>query len=107
MVQIVTWNDFGEGTMIEPTVEYGFRDLGIVQEQRRQYIDRLFSGGTNDLMLPLRLYHLRVASSTNTTLKPQLDAVANSLIKGELDMARKKLNQLEPPKGTSGLRLNK
>ena len=24
MHQIVTWNDFGEGTIIEPTLEFGF-----------------------------------------------------------------------------------
>ena len=30
VVQIVTWNDFGEGTVIEPTKQYGYRDLGIV-----------------------------------------------------------------------------
>ena len=32
LVQIVTWNDFGEGTTIEPTKEYGFRDLNLIRE---------------------------------------------------------------------------
>jgi len=32
LVQIVTWNDFGEGTTIEPTKEYGFRDLCLIQD---------------------------------------------------------------------------
>jgi len=26
MVQIATWNDWGEGTGIEPTAEFGYRD---------------------------------------------------------------------------------
>ncbi len=30
-VQICTWNDFGEGTMIEPTLEFNFRFLETVQ----------------------------------------------------------------------------
>ena len=43
IVQIVTWNDFGEGSMVEPTEEYGFRDLGIIQDFRRQYLEPDFS----------------------------------------------------------------
>ncbi len=31
-LQLVTWNDFGEGTNIEPTVEFGFQFLKEVQE---------------------------------------------------------------------------
>ncbi len=31
LVQIATWNDWGEGTVIEPTVEYQYRDLEVVQ----------------------------------------------------------------------------
>jgi hypothetical protein len=30
-VQLVTWNDFGEGTMIEPTVEFGYDFLVTIQ----------------------------------------------------------------------------
>jgi len=41
-VQVVTWNDFGEGTVVEPTREHGYRDLGIVQDLRRQYLDPRF-----------------------------------------------------------------
>ena len=32
MIQLVTWNDFGEGTQIEPTVEDRFKYLEIVQD---------------------------------------------------------------------------
>lgn len=31
-VQLVTWNDYGEGTMLEPTEEYGFLNLQLLQE---------------------------------------------------------------------------
>jgi hypothetical protein len=31
-LQLVTWNDFGEGTMIEPTVEFEFKFLEQVQD---------------------------------------------------------------------------
>ena len=35
MIQLVTWNDYGEGTMIEPTCEFGTSYLEIVQSFRR------------------------------------------------------------------------
>src|SRR5262249_45260447 len=31
MVQIATWNDWGEGTSIEPSREFGYRDLEQIQ----------------------------------------------------------------------------
>ena len=31
VVQISTWNDWGEGTIIEPSTEFGYRDLEVVQ----------------------------------------------------------------------------
>src|SRR5690606_347544 len=30
-LQLITWNDFGEGTMIEPTVEFQYKFLESVQ----------------------------------------------------------------------------
>ena len=58
-VQIVTWNDFGEGTVVEPTKEYGYRDLGIIQDFRRQYLNPGFAYDTNHLVLASRLFNLR------------------------------------------------
>jgi len=94
MVQVVTWNDFGEGTMVEPTVEYGFRDLGIIQEHRRRFLEPDFSFGTNDLSLPLRLYRLRQCAVTNATLKTQLDLVSAEIITGNPSAARTRLDGL-------------
>jgi hypothetical protein len=31
-IQLVTWNDFSEGTIIEPTVEFGFQSLDTIQK---------------------------------------------------------------------------
>ena len=42
LVQISTWNDWGEGTVIEPSVEFGYRDLEVVQRLRRQFIEPEF-----------------------------------------------------------------
>jgi hypothetical protein len=30
IIQIATWNDWGEGTVVEPSREFGYRDLELV-----------------------------------------------------------------------------
>ncbi len=54
IIQIATWNDYGEGTVIEPTRSRGYRSLELLQRQRgvRQY-------GPADLRLPVMLCQLR------------------------------------------------
>ena len=98
MVQVVTWNDFGEGTMVEPTQEYGYRDLGILQDYRRQYLESGFSRNTNDLAMAFRLYNLRRQSSTNPAVALELDRIFTNLVSGQLDTANRQLNQLENAK---------
>jgi len=95
-VQIVTWNDFGEGTMVEPTVEYGFRDLGIIQELRRSYVEPNFIYTTNDLALPGRIFELRRIAATNAAMSQVLDAVTANIMSGHLYSARRLLNELQP-----------
>jgi hypothetical protein len=95
MAQIVTWNDFGEGTMVEPTVEYGYRDLGVIQEHRRTYLDANFSYRTNDLEVAERLYAVRRRFGTNGVIRPKVDAIFNLAISGDLSAARRQLDELE------------
>jgi len=97
IVQIVTWNDFGEGSMVEPTEEYGFRDLGIIQDFRRLYLDSDFSRGTNDLALALQFYHLRRQQGTNTAITDELDRIFTNIVAGELGTAKRQLDQLTRP----------
>jgi hypothetical protein len=95
MAQIVTWNDFGEGTMVEPTVEYGYRDLGIIQEYRRKYVEPSFVCKTNDFELAARLLNFRRASDTNSTNHAKLDAIFKAMAEGDLSAARQQLKQFE------------
>ena len=85
IVQIVTWNDFGEGSMVEPTEEYGFRDLGIIQDLRRQYLEPDFLCNTNDLAMAFRFYNLRRQYLTNTVA---LGRTGSHLYKHRLRQAR-------------------
>jgi hypothetical protein len=95
LAMVVTWNDFAEGTMVEPTVEYGFRDLGIIQDERRLHLESKFPYQTNDLAVPLRLYNLRRQCADDAVLAPRLDRVFAEIVAGELETARTELNQLE------------
>ena len=95
-IQIVTWNDFGEGTIIEPTTQYGYRDLGVIQEFRRQYLDPGFLFQTNDLQLPLRLYNLRKKyGATNTVLSAEMDRIFTNIVSSNLTAANLQLAGLE------------
>lgn len=95
IVQIVTWNDFGEGTMVEPTKEYGYRDLGMIQDFRRQYLETNFTRRTNDLSLALRLYNARKRSGTNAIDSAELDGVFTNIVIGDLQAADLQLQRLE------------
>jgi hypothetical protein len=95
IVQIVTWNDYGEGSVVEPTQEYGCRDLGIIQDCRRQYLDPNFAPGTNDLAMALRFYNLRKQSVTNTAIAPELDSIFTNIVSGQFSVASQRLKQLE------------
>jgi hypothetical protein len=95
-IQVVTWNDFGEGTIIEPTVEYGYRDLGVLQNFRRQYLAPNFAFTTNDLTLPLRLYNLRKSyGTTNAIVSAELDRIFTNIVSSNLTAANLQLTGVE------------
>ena len=95
LVQICTWNDWGEGTMIEPSREFGFRDLEVVQRLRRQYIEPGFPSRTEDLKLPVRLFKLRKESKQRAIPVLMLDEVARLLSKRRPGAARDRLDAIE------------
>ena len=95
LVQIVTWNDFGEGTMVEPTVDYGYRDLGIVQDLRRQFLDASFPYHTNDLAMALRFYNLRKQYGSNPAIAAELDRIFTNIVSGQIFAANRQLTGIE------------
>ncbi|WP_375417135.1 carbohydrate-binding protein [uncultured Hymenobacter sp.] len=66
-VQLATFNDFGEGTMFEPTREFGFSYLVQVQ----QYTGAPYT--ETELRQVHRLYNLRKQYAGNTTKQSQLN----------------------------------
>jgi hypothetical protein len=98
IVQIVTWNDFGEGTSVEPTQDYGYRDLGIVQNLRRQYLDSSFPYHTNDLSLAYRFYNLRKQYGSTPSLSVELNRTFTNIVSGALSTANLQLTGMESNK---------
>ena len=68
-LQISTWNDYGEGTTIEPTLEYGYKYLVELQK---------FTGvsyNQDQLELVHRWYQLKVKHPNDARVKEALQAL--------------------------------
>lgn len=85
-VQVATFNDWGEGTVIEPSQEFGYRDL----ETTQRLAGVRFS--PQDLRLPIRLYQLR--KRQDPTLAPRLASISAELLAGRTASARRQLRTL-------------
>jgi len=87
IIQLVTWNDYGEGTIIEPTEEFRYQYLEIVQEFRRRFIDADFQPQPRHLLLPLQVFRLRKDFPYQQQLTANLDSVFELLSDMKLDAA--------------------
>ncbi len=90
-LQLNTWNDYGEGTMFEPTVEAGFEYLRQLQA---------FTGvpyGQAELDLVFRLYRARKEFSGQAAVQTQLDDAAANLAELEVSAAEAILDAVDVP----------
>jgi hypothetical protein len=94
-IQIATWNDFGEGTNIEPSRESDYRDLEAIQSARRRLSPESFRYQPSDLRLPLRIHQLRKTVARSSPPWRQLDAAAASLRAGDGPAAEREIHELE------------
>lgn len=95
VVQIATWNDWGEGTQIEPSVEFGTRDLEAVQETRRRG-DPAFPFRPADFPLALRILAGRRGSAA-ADHGALLDDAARAITAGDPRRAAAVLDALDAP----------
>ena len=89
IVQIATWNDWGEGTQIEPSVEFGYRDLEATQELRKTYWKTPSLYTSADLRLPVLWYNLRKNSAGDAKVSKALAQVFPLVANGKMDEARR------------------
>ena len=96
VIQLATWNDWGEGTVLEPSTEFGTRDLELLQAVRRRYVDPAFTPRAADLGLPQRLLELRRRPDA-ATFALRLDDAAALLARGDAAGGRAILDAIPPP----------
>ncbi|MBN2202216.1 T9SS type A sorting domain-containing protein, partial [bacterium] len=93
VIQLITWNDYGEGTMIEPTRENGYRDLETVQDKRK-HLDTAFHFVHEDLRLPLRVWTLRKNRADDASVRSALNRTFGLITTGDASSASTVLDSL-------------
>ena len=73
-LQLITWNDYGEGTMIEPTLDYNFTFLQTIQ----QYTGVAYT--VTELQLIYKWYTLRKKYAGNAATEQKLSLAYNDLV---------------------------
>jgi glycosyl hydrolase family 99/dockerin type I repeat protein/glycosyl transferase family WbsX len=96
-IQIVTWNAWDEGTNIEPSVEYGYQYLEMLQEFRREHIDPSFPHQPEDLLLPLQIFNLRKTYKDSTRVNTLLDKAFDHIIAGNPASAADIIQYVQDP----------
>ena len=84
-LQIATWNDFGEGTMVEPTHEFGFTYLTALQD---------FTGVAYGLPELELIHDFYLARKAHPGATDALDEVRRLLLRLDPDAARAALDAL-------------
>lgn len=88
-LQIATWNDYGEGTMIEPTKEFGYGFLTVLQQ-------KLGVAGVSqaDLEGVYKMLTLRQTKADDDDVQKKLDQVYYYFISMQLSKAKELLGTL-------------
>jgi hypothetical protein len=82
IIQIATWNDYGEGTVIEPTETFGYRYLEFIQKNAKtQY-------GSDALRLPVILYQLKKRHAHHSARMKKLERATDLLFAGKYNEGR-------------------
>tara|TARA_B110000261_G_scaffold139955_1_gene159705 strand:+ start:356 stop:1609 length:1254 start_codon:yes stop_codon:yes gene_type:complete len=88
LLQIITWNDYGEGTIIEPTLEFGYSRL----EQIQSFLG--VSYRSDDLSLAVKLYQKRKEHKGKVLENKKLDQIFFYLISLQIEKAKTLLNEI-------------
>lgn len=81
-IQLATWNDYGEGTMIEPTREFGYSFLTALQQKLG-----VANLSQKDLEIVAQLYKLKIEKAGNADAQKKLNQVFYDLVSLQIDKA--------------------
>jgi hypothetical protein len=82
-LQLVTWNDYGEGTIIEPTTQFGYGYLTTLQQELG-----VSTFAQSDLEAIAKLYTLRQANAGNSDNLKKLNQVFYYIASLQMDNAK-------------------
>lgn len=88
LIQVATWNDYGEGTVIEPTKTSRFQYLEIVQKHVNARTKIAVPFRPDDLRLPVTLYELKKKHVGNAVAMKDLAKATSLLFSCKCDVAR-------------------
>jgi hypothetical protein len=88
-IQLATWNDYGEGTMIEPTAEFGYSFLTTLQTKLGVDYTQ------TELELVAKLYELRLKNKNSALNTKKLDQVFYYLVSLQFTKAEELLNEID------------
>lgn len=88
-VQLATWNDYGEGTMIEPTEEFGYNFLTTLQQKLG-----VSNISQKDLEMVAQMYKLRVEKAGDADAQKKLNQVFYYVVSLQIDKASSLLASL-------------
>jgi hypothetical protein len=92
IIQVATWNDYGEGTIIEPTIERGYEVL----EQLQQFRDKWKNGfafTALDLRAPIEFYKLLASGQATEEQKKLISLAYGAIFDGDAANFRKYAQQ--------------
>jgi hypothetical protein len=87
-IQLATWNDYGEGTMIEPTREFGYSYLTTMQQALG------VNSNQSELQLIYALYQKRVQYAGNAAQQQNLSNAASYLAAHQVAQAAAIINAM-------------
>lgn len=96
IIQIATWNDFGEGTNIEPSRERKDRDLIEIQQRCRSQLKVNFQAQPQHIRLPIQLLQSR-RSNSSPEHQERIDKIAIAFSQGNFDQATAEFKALSKP----------
>ncbi len=88
LLQVITWNDYGEGTIVEPTREFGYSRL----EQIQSFLGVTYREA--ELALAVKLYQKRKEYKGKVLENEKLDQVFYYLVSLQIERAKTLLDEL-------------